>query len=194
MGDVGHNGGGRGSSDGRNQAVSVGSGKGKASVGSKAGKGETSSDNLGRPPLPLSRGGSDSSLLGGVGSSKGGLGVNDLLGVTDLDSLEDGGGGLHSGEDGGGGLHSLEDRGGQLGGSGHGQVGALHAESVHVIGDVVDSLDQTVGIKVLVGAGGHSVGVTGLGPGGWAAGVAEGELAELILGVELVGGGGGRDC
>merc|ERR1719435_833887 len=182
MGDVGHNGGGRGSSDGRNQAVSVGSGKGKASVGSKAGKGETSSDNLGRPPLPLSGGGG--SLLGGVGSSEGGLGVNDLLGVTDLDSLEDGGGGLDS----------LEDRGGQLGGPGHGQVGALHAESVHVIRDVVDSLDKTVGIKVLVGPGGHSVGVTGLSPGGRAAGVAEGELAELILGVELVGGGGGGDC
>ena len=33
-----------------------------------------------------------------------------------------------------------------------------------------------------------------LSTGGWAAGVSEGELAKLILGVELVGGGGGGDC
>ena len=36
--------------------------------------------------------------------------------------------------------------------------------------------------------------VSHLSPGRWAAGVAEGELAELILSVELVGGGGGGDC
>jgi len=221
MGDVSHNGGGLGSGDGSNEAMgvgsgkgvtsigtgkgkasvgsgkgkasvgsgkgeaSVGSGKGKTSVGSEASQGQTSSDNLGRPPLPLSRGGgSNSSLLGGVGRSKGSLGINDLLGVTNLNSLEDGGGGLDS----------LEDRCNKASGSGNRQVGALDTESVHVIGDVVDSLDKTVGINVLVGAGGHSVGVTGLSPGRWAAGVAEGELAELILSVELVGGGGGGDC
>ena len=171
MGDVSHNGGGLGSGDGSNEAMgvgsgkgmtsigsgkrkaSVGTGKGKTSVGSEASQGQTSSDNLGRPPLPLSRGGgSNSSLLGGVGRSKGSLGINDLLGVTNLNSLEDGGGGLDS----------LEDRGNKASGSGNGQVGALDTESVHVVGDVVDSLDKTVGINVLVGAGGHSVGVTGL--------------------------------
>ena len=35
---------------------------------------------------------------------------------------------------------------------------------------------------------------TDLSPGRWATGVAERELTELILGVELVGGGGGGDC
>jgi hypothetical protein len=65
---------------------------------------------------------------------------------------------------------------------------------VDVISDVVDSLDQAVGINILVGAGGHSVGVAGLSPGRWTAGMAERELTKLILSVELVGGGGGGDC
>ena len=33
-----------------------------------------------------------------------------------------------------------------------------------------------------------------LSPGRWATGVPERELTELILGVELMGGGGGGDC
>merc|ERR1719243_330458 len=145
------------------------------------GKGKTGSDNLGGTPLPLSRGGGNGSLLGGVSLGEGSLGSGDLLGVGDLDSLEDGGRGLDSIEDGG---SETSD----------GKVGALDTEAVDVVGDVVDSLDKAVGINVLVGASCHSVGVAGLSPGRWATGVAERELTKFILGVELVGGGGGGDC
>merc|ERR1719243_347715 len=145
------------------------------------GKGKTGSDNLGGTPLPLSRGGGNGSLLGGVSLGEGSLGSGDLLGVGGLDTLEDGSRSLDSIEDGG---SKASDR----------EVGSLHTESVDVVGDVVDSLDKAVGINVLVGTSGHSVGVAGLSPGRWATGVTERELTELILGVELVGGGGGGDC
>ena len=57
----------------------------------------------------------------------------------------------------------------------------------------VDSLEEAVGVNVLVTTGGHTIGVPGLSLGGGAPGVTEGELAELVLGVELCGGGGGGD-
>jgi len=171
VGNVGNDGGGGSGGQRGDEAVSVG-------------KGKSGSNNLGGTPLPLSRGSSNSSLLSSVGLGEGSLGSDDLLGVGNLDSLEDGGRGLDSLEDGGDEASSTSD----------GEVGALDTESVDVIGDVVDSLDQAVGINILVGAGGHSVGVAGLSPGRWTSGMAERELTKLILSVELVGGGGGGDC
>jgi len=171
VGNVGNDGGRGGGGQRGDEAVGVG-------------KGDSGSNNLGGTPLPLSRGGSDGSLLGGVSLGESSLGGNDLLGVGDLDSLEDGGRGLDS----------LEDGGGEVSSASNGEVGALDTESVDVISDVVDSLDQAVGINILVGAGGHSVGVAGLSPGRWTAGMAERELTKLILSMELVGGGGGGDC
>lgn len=178
VGDVSDDGGRGGGGKRGDEAMSVG-------------KGKTGSDNLGGTPLPLSRGGGNGSLLGGVSLGEGSLGGGDLLGVGDLDSLEDRGRGLDTLEDGSGGLDSIEDGGSE---TSDGKVGALNTESVDVVGDVVDSLDKAVGINVLVGTSGHSVGVAGLSPGRWATGVPERELTKLILGVELVGGGGGGDC
>merc|ERR550517_27014 len=166
--------------------------RGDEAVG--VGKGKSGGNNLGGTPLPLGRGSGDGSLLGGVSLGESSLGSNDILSVSDLDSLEDGGGGLDTGEDRGGGLDSLEDRGSEVGSASNGEVGALDPESVHIIGDVVHSLDKAVSINILVGAGGHSVSVAGLSPGRWTSGMAERELTKLILSVELVGGGGGGDC
>jgi len=171
MGNVGNDGGRGGSGQRGDEAVGVG-------------KGESGSNNLGGTPLPLGRGSGNGSLLGGVSLGESSLSGDDLLGVSDLDSLEDGGWGLDSLEDGGDEASSASNR----------EVGALDTESVDVISNVVDSLDQAVGINILVGAGGHSVGVTSLSPGRWTASMAERELTKLILGMELVGGGGGGDC
>merc|ERR1719234_1667222 len=182
MGNVGNNGGRGGGGQRGDEAVGVG-------------QGESGSNNLGGTPLPLGRGGGgNGSLLGGVSLGKGSLGGDDILGVSDLDSLEDGGGGLDTGEDRGRGLDSLEDRGGEVSSASNGEVGALDPEAVDIVGDVVHSLDEAVGINVLVGAGGHSISVAGLSPGRWTSGMAERELTKLILSVELVGGGGGGDC
>merc|ERR1719205_151342 len=161
MGNVGNDGGRGGSGQRGDEAVGVG-------------KGESGSNKLGGTPLPLGRGSSNGSLLGGVSLGESSLSGDDLLGVSGLDSLEDGGNEASS--------------------ASNGEVGALDTESVDVISDVVDGLDQAVGINILVGAGGHSVGVAGLSPGRWTAGMAERELTKLILSVELVGGGGGGDC
>merc|ERR1719394_1338952 len=65
------------------------------------------------------------------------------------------------------------------------EVGAGNLESVDGISDIVDGLEETVGVNVLVGAGGHSIGVSGLGTGGWTSGVSKRELSELILSMEL---------
>merc|ERR1719435_801453 len=51
------------------------------------------------------------------------------------------------------------------GGTGDGKVGSGNSESVDGVCDVVDSLEETVGVNVLVGAGGHSVGIAGLSTG-----------------------------
>ena len=146
VGDVSDDGGRGGSGQRGDEAVSVG-------------KGKTGSDNLGGTPLPLSRGGGNGSLLGGVSLGEGSLSGDDLLGISDLDSLKDRSGCLDTGEDRGRSLDSIEDGGSK---ASNGKVGALDTESVDVISNVVDSLDQAVGINILVGAGGHSVGVTGL--------------------------------
>ena len=42
------------------------------------------------------------------------------------------------------------------------EVGASNSESVDGVSDIVDSLEKTVGINVLVGASGHTEGIAGL--------------------------------
>jgi len=88
------------------------------------------------------------------------------------------------------------DSGGDLGGHGKTQrsgswgywdVGSSDSEPVHIVSGVVNSLDHVVGVHVLVTSSGHSEGVLGLGPGGVDVLVAEAELAQLVLGVELTG-------
>jgi len=211
VGDVGHDLGGSGGSQDRGSHGGVGGGKNVASgVGGSVGVGKAGSDHGGGSGnngssssnngticvtlLPLGNNSLDgnnlgnSSLLSGVGCGESGLGLNNLGGICNLNSLEDGGGGLDTLEDGGGG------EGGSHGGGGHGQVSALHTEAVDVVSDVVDGLDESVGIDILVGTGGHSIGVTGLGTGRRTPSMTEGELAEFILGMELVGGGRSGDC
>ena len=161
-GSVGHGGGGDDLGGGVGDVSDDGGRGGSGKRGDEAvsvGKGKTGSDNLGGTPLPLSRGGGNGSLLGGVSLGEGSLGSGDLLGVGDLDSLEDRGRGLDTLEDGSGSLDSIEDGGSK---ASDGKVSALDTESVDVVGDVVDSLDKAVGINVLVGASCHSVGVAGL--------------------------------
>jgi len=105
-----------------------------------------------------------------------GLGGSDLGGVLDWEGSDtgvDGG----DGEDGGGG-----DGGDwQVGGAGH-------AES-QAVGDVVGPLELAVGINPAVGADAAAVGVALLVPGRVQVAVAESQVAELILSVELLGVG-----
>merc|ERR550517_729623 len=129
----------------------------------------------------------------GVGEAEGGDSSGDnLSGFTTLPLLRGGGGGSLGGGVSLGvfGLGGSDLRGVLDGGGGHGQVGAGHAESGGV-GDVVDSLEQAVGVDQLVGAGDHTVGVLGLSPSGGTAGVSERILSKLVLGMELVGLGRG---
>jgi len=67
------------------------------------------------------------------------------------------------------------------------EVGGRDSESVDGVRDVLGSLEDSVGINILVGASGHSIGIPGLRPGTWAASVAERELSELVLSMELRG-------
>jgi len=55
--------------------------------------------------------------------------------------------------------------GGSRGGGSHGEVGGGDSEAVHGVGHIVDSLEEAIGVNVLVTAGGHSIGVSGLGLG-----------------------------
>ena len=106
-------------------------------------------------PLPLSVGGLQESEVGS-------LGLGHLRGV--LDGL-----GGDSGEDGGdqglgvegGGLQG-SDLGGSESGGADWEVGAGNSEAVDGVGHVVDGLQETVGIDVLVGPGGHTEGIAGL--------------------------------
>jgi len=70
-----------------------------------------------------------------------------------------------------------------------GEVGGGHLESIDVVSGVVDSLDETVGIHVLVTSASHAENVSGFGSGRIVVLVTETELTELILSVELAGAG-----
>merc|ERR1719471_1105166 len=65
-----------------------------------------------------------------------------------------------------------------------GKVGGSHAES-HSVRDVVDGLDETVGVEVAVGAAGDAVSGLQLGLGLGSAGVAVVVLANFVLGMIL---------
>ena len=147
--------------------------------------------------LPLSVSGLQESQVGG-------LGLSHLRGV--LDGL-----GGDSGEDGGdeglgveGGGDQRSDLGGGGGSGADWEVGAGNSEPVDRVGNIVDSLEETVGVNVLVGASGHTIGITGLkyqtelvapvcssdisqhlSTSRRAASMSERELSELILSVEL---------
>merc|ERR1712186_243 len=131
--------------------------------------------------LPLS--GSNLSSL--EGSKVGSLVLSDLGGVLDWlggDSGEDGSN-KRLGVEGGGdqrlGLRNNRDGGADW------EVGASNSESVDGVSDIVDSLEKTVSVNVLVRTSGHTVGIAGLSTSRWTASVSERELSELILSVEL---------
>lgn len=123
-----------------------------------------SSDNRGNWSNGSS-GASDDSGLGltslslrssGLGSSKslsvGSLGSSDLWGVLNSDwdgEVKD---------------WSLKRSGSRDSGS-NWKVGAGNSEAIDRVSHIVDSLEETIGVNVLVGAGGHSIGVSGLSPG-----------------------------
>jgi len=65
------------------------------------------------------------------------------------------------------------------------EVGASNSESVNRVSHIVDGLEKTVSINVLVGPSGHTEGIAGLSTGQWTASMSERELSKLILSVEL---------
>ena len=69
-----------------------------------------------------------------------------------------------------------------------GNVCASHPEPVNVICDVVDSLDNAVGINILVAAASHTESILCLGFGRVDVLVTKTELTKLILCMELTGG------
>jgi len=162
-GNVGNNvsgGGGKKSS-----TIGIGSKSSSIGIGSKS-----SSIGIGEDGLTLL------SLLGSSsGSSSSSVNSSQVLGSgsSDLSGLLDRGRSLKSDDSGGKGSS--------------GKVGSRHSEAVEGVGDVVDGLEETIGINVLVGSLGHSVGSAGFSSGGWATGMTERELSEFVLGMELVG-------
>merc|ERR1719222_1462763 len=129
------------------------------------GEGGVGKGRVSLPLLPLGNGG-DSSLLGGVGLSEGSLGLGNLGGVN--------------------GSNAVVDRG-----HGETRVGDTEASS---ISDILDLLQDSVGIDVRVATVHATVGVAGLSLGRVQVGVAVVQVAELILGVVLaahVGSNGG---
>jgi len=127
-----------------------GSSVGKTSI---AGIGQTAKDNLGVSlsllPLRSSGGGS---IESGLELSLGGDNLSGVLDRSRALKVKDRG-----------------DKGSDLGGSrgdgSHGEVGGGDSEAVHGVGHIVDSLEEAIGVDVLVTAGGHSEGVPGLGLG-----------------------------
>merc|ERR1719211_600853 len=107
-------------------------------------------------PLPLSSGllrsssgGSSSSIISNSEFSLSGSNLSGILNSNWEGKVENGSSeGLDSG-----------------GSSGDGEVGSGNSESVNGISDVVNSLQKTISINVLVRSGGHSVGIAGLGTG-----------------------------
>jgi len=142
------------------------------SVASDKGGG-TAKDGGPLPPVLLTGGG------GGLsdGSQVLGLGGGDLGGVDNW-------GGGDTGVDGG---DASED-------GGDWEVGGLDLESVDGGGDVLGSLEDAVGVNPAPASAPDSgEGVALLVPGRVGVAVAEGEVAELVLGVELLGVGSSWD-
>jgi len=113
------------------------------------------------------------------------------LGLGNLGSVLDGLRG-NSGEDRGdkglgveGWGHQRLDISGDWDGGSDWEVGASNSESVNRVSHIVDGLEKTVSINVLVGPSGHTEGIAGLSTGQWTASMSERELSKLILSVEL---------
>jgi len=113
------------------------------------------------------------------------------LGLGNLGSVLDGLRG-NSGEDRGdkglgveGWGHQRLDISGDWDGGSDWEVGASNSESVNRVSHIVDGLEKTVSINVLVGPSGHTEGIAGLSTGQWTASMSERELSKLILSMEL---------
>jgi len=100
----------------------------------------------------LLRGSGGSSSSGSVSSSKFSLGSSNLRSVNNGNWKGEVENGSNKG------LNGADDRG-------NGKVGSGNSESIDGISNVVDSLEKTIGVNVLVGAGGHSIGIAGLSTG-----------------------------
>jgi len=166
--------------------------KGRVSVGDDRSSSDLVRDLSGSDDIRLNnRDVGDSSNRGeggessGVGkSSKAGIGHNLGISLSLLPLRSSGGSSIESSLElslGGDNLSGVLDRsralkvkdrgdkGSDLGGSrgdgSHGEVGGGDSEAVHGVGHIVDSLEEAIGVDVLVTAGGHSKGVPGLGLG-----------------------------
>merc|ERR1719414_2249462 len=103
-----------------------------------------------------------------------------------------GGGNLRGFSNRGGGSNDGDFRGDREVGDGDGEVSGRNSEPIDGVRDVVGGLKDTVGVNILVASSGDSEGILGLLLVGVDVLVAEAELAKLVLGVELAGGGGGN--
>jgi len=164
--------------------------KARVSVGDDGSSSDLVGDLSGSDDIRLdNRGVGDSANggEGGEGSSVGktsiaGIGQNDLgVSLSLLPLRSSGGGSIESSLElslGGDNLSGVLDRSGALkvkhrgdkrsdlgGDRGHGEVGGGDSEAVQGVGHIVDSLEEAIGVDVLVTAGGHSIGVPGLGLG-----------------------------
>merc|ERR1719431_417991 len=192
--------------DGGEDSLSSGGGVGYGVVGKSGGQG--SGDSRGNIGNNVSGGtGIQTSEGETVSKAKGGSGSDDLSGTTlsgssnsgvssgvfGLSSGNLGGiygsnkgsrveGGSNKGfgvEDGGGKGSDLRDGGADRG------VGSNNLESGERVSTVVDSLDKTVSINLLVTASHNTKSIAGLSSGRWTTGVTESILSKLILSMEL---------
>jgi len=162
---VGEGGGSKGSSDGEGGGETSGIGVGETKTESGGG----SSDNLGGTTLPGGGGGS-----GGFNSGQMfGLGGGNLGGVLY-------GGGANKVENG------TDGEGNVKGGNGGGEVGTGHTETVDRVSNVVDGLQDTVGVHILIRSLGNSESVARLSSGRWTTSMTESKLSKLILSMELM--------
>jgi hypothetical protein len=160
---VGEGGGSKGSSDGEGGGKTSGIGVRETETG------DGSSNNLGRTTLP---GGSGS--LGSFNSSKVlGLGGGNLRGVLY-------GGGANKVENG------TDGEGDVKGGRGGGEVGTGHTETVDRVSNIVDGLQDTVGVHILIRSLCNSESVARLSSGRWTTSMTESKLSKLILSMELM--------
>jgi len=167
-----------GSGDSVVREGSRGDGKTGSSIGIRGGKairitGDSGggSDKLGATTLPLGTG-----VSGDSGIKKGmefGLSGGDLRGVND-------GGGAYLGMDGG-----YKGSGGE-GSGGGGKVGTRHLETIDGVSNIVDNLEDTVSVHILIRALGNSISVARLSSGRWATSITESELSKLVLSMELM--------
>jgi len=128
--------------------------------GKSSGVGETSIGvstiekdlGIGFSLLPLSGGGGGGSIESSLELSLGGGHLSSVLNRGGALEVE------HWGDKG-------SDLGGNRGGGSHGEVGGSDSVAVHGVGHIVDSLEEAVGVNILVTAGRHAIRVPRLGLG-----------------------------